>query len=135
MAVAQAAAQGATTTGECGKGERATVTCHTTSHTTRLPTHPHRIRTRRHRTSHPTQPPYQPPPYQPPPYQPPYQPQQYDSPPPSVKALKKQIRGLKAAQAIPGQEPSAMAARAQQIDGLECELDERERKFRKYCSW
>ena len=42
----------------------------------------------------------------------------HDSPPPSVKALKKQARGLKAAQAIPGQEPSAMAARAQQIDGL-----------------
>jgi uncharacterized protein (DUF3084 family) len=52
-----------------------------------------------------------------------------------VKALKKQVRGLKAAQAVPGQEPSAMATRAQQIDGLECELEERERKFRKYGRW
>ena len=49
--------------------------------------------------------------------------------------MKRQARGLKAAQAIPGQEPSAMAARAQQIDGLECEVDERERKFRKYGQW
>ena len=62
------------------------------------------------------------------------QPQQDDSPPGSVRALKKQVRGLKAAQFIPGQEPSAMAARAQ-IDGLECELEERERKFRKYRRW
>ena len=80
-----------------------------------------RIRTRHRRTT--AVPVYQPPPYQP---------QQDHSPPPSVKALEKQARGPKAAHAIPGQEPSAMAARAQQIDGLECELDERERKFRKY---
>ena len=58
-----------------------------------------------------------------------------DSPPGSVKALKRQIRGLKAAQAEPGQEPSARAARAQQIDGLECDLEDRERKFRKHGKW
>ena len=52
-----------------------------------------------------------------------------------MKALKKQIRGLKAAQAEPGQEASERAARAQQIDGLECDLEERERKFRKYGKW
>ena len=34
-----------------------------------------------------------------------------------------------------GQEPSALAARAQQMDGLECDIEERERKFRKYGSW
>lgn len=65
------------------------------------------------------------PPYHPPPHQPGSQsylaPQQSDSPPGSVKAAKKQLRGLRAAQIIPGQEPSALAARAQQIDGLECE--------------
>ena len=57
------------------------------------------------------------------------------SPPPSVKALKKQIRGLKAAQAIPGQEPLALATRALLLDGFECEFEERERKFRKYGAW
>ena len=61
--------------------------------------------------------------------------QQDDSPPGSIKALKRDIRGLRVAQSIPGQEPSALAARAQQIDGLECALEDRERKHRKYGSW
>ena len=88
----------------------------------------------------PLQPPMQPPmqpsmqPYVQPAYvQPPMQPGQ--SPPGDVRAMMKQLRGLKAAQAIPGQEPSALAARAQQMDGLECDIEERERKFRKYGSW
>ena len=45
------------------------------------------------------------------------------------------IRGLKQAQAISGQEPTALAARAQQLDRYECDLDERERKKRKYGRW
>ena len=84
------------------------------------------------------------------PYYPPYYPQQAPalsshpppapahedaSPPGSVKALKRQLRGLKAAQSITGQEPAAMAARAQQMDGVEADLDERQRKFRKYGQW
>ena len=60
---------------------------------------------------------------------------QIASPPGSVRQLRKQIRGLRAAQAIPGQEPAALAARAQEIDGLECDVEERERKFRKYGQW
>ena len=60
---------------------------------------------------------------------------QIASPPGSVRQLRKQIRGLRAAQAIPGQEPAALAARAQEIDGLECDIEERERKFRKYGLW
>ena len=60
---------------------------------------------------------------------------QIASPPGSVRQLRKQIRGLRAAQAIPGQEPAALAARAQEIDGLECDMEERERKFRKYGQW
>ena len=80
--------------------------------------------------------PQQQPPSQP---QPQLQPQpavpQIASPPGSVRQLRKQIRGLKAAQAIPGQEPAALAARAQEIDGLECDMEERERKFRKYGQW
>ena len=54
------------------------------------------------------------------------------SPPSDLRAMMKQLRGLRAAQAIPGQEPSALAARAQQMDGLEYDIEERERKFRKY---
>ena len=61
--------------------------------------------------------------------------QQDNSPPGSVRALKKQIRGLSAAQVIPGQQPEALAARALQIDGLQTDLEERERKFRKYGHW
>ena len=57
------------------------------------------------------------------------------SPPGSVKQLKKLIRGLKKAQAVPGQDAAALAARAQEIDGYECDLDERQRKKRKYGSW
>ena len=57
------------------------------------------------------------------------------SPAGDVRAMMKQLRGLKAAQAIPGQEPSALAARAQQMDGLECDIEERERKCRKYGHW
>ena len=41
----------------------------------------------------------------------------------------------KEAQAEPGQEPSVRAARRQQIAELEDDLEERERKFRKYGSW
>ena len=52
-----------------------------------------------------------------------------------MKKLKKLIRGLKQAQAIPGQEPAALAARSQELDGYECDLEERERKFRKYGRW
>ena len=70
------------------------------------------------------------------PYQQQRQPhQQEDSPPGSVRAVKKQIRGLLAAQAIPGQQPADLAARAQQIDGLQTDLEERERKFRKHGHW
>ena len=61
--------------------------------------------------------------------------QQDNSPPGSVRALKKQIRGLSAAQVIPGQQPEALAARALQIDGLQTDLEERERKFREYGHW
>ena len=61
---------------------------------------------------------------------------QSESPPGDVKqGLKKQIRGLKAAQAIPGQAPSELAARAQQIDGLESDLEEHERKYHKHGHW
>jgi hypothetical protein len=45
------------------------------------------------------------------------------------------IRGLQQAQAIPGQEAAALAARAQQLSGYECDLDERKRQKRKYGSW
>jgi hypothetical protein len=70
------------------------------------------------------------------PQQPPrQQPQEDESPPGSVRALKKQIRGLLAAQAIPGQQPADLAARAQHIEGLQTDLEERERKFRKHGSW
>ena len=88
--------------------------------------------------------PFQPALQPPPPYQPPWMQQQQpaprvspqsESPPGDVKQLKKQIRGLKAAQAIPGQQPSELAARAQQIDGLESDLEERERKYHKYGHW
>ena len=57
------------------------------------------------------------------------------SPPRSVKQLKKIIGGLKRAQSIPGQDPAALAARAQELDGYEEDLAERQRKFRKYGSW
>ena len=65
------------------------------------------------------------------------QPHAFESPSPagSVKKLKKQIRGLKAAQTIPGQTPADMAAREQQIDGLEYDLEERQRKKRKTGRW
>ena len=87
-------------------------------------------------------PPRDPPPRDPPPPRdaspPPrghYQQQLSPSPPGSVRALKKLIRGLKMAQSVPGQEAAALAARAQQIDGYECDLEERERKYRKYGRW
>jgi hypothetical protein len=57
------------------------------------------------------------------------------SPPGSVRKLKKLIRGLKTAQAVPGQAPAELAARAQELDGYECDLEERERKYRKYGKW
>ena len=57
------------------------------------------------------------------------------SPPGEVRQLKRQLRGLKEAQLEPGQEPSDRAARRQQIAELEDDLEERERKFRKYGSW
>ena len=62
-------------------------------------------------------------------------PQPSPSPPGSVRQLKKMIRGLKQAQAIPGQVPADLAARAQQLDGYECDLDERMRQKRKYGRW
>ena len=62
-------------------------------------------------------------------------PQPSPSPPGSVRALKKMIRGLQQAQAIPGQEAAALAARAQQLSGYECDLDERKRQKRNYGSW
>ena len=52
-----------------------------------------------------------------------------------MRELKKLIRGLKKAQSVPGQEAAALAARAQQIDGYECDIEERERKYRKYGRW
>ena len=52
-----------------------------------------------------------------------------------VKQLKKVINGLKRAQSIPGQEPAALARRAQELDGYEDDLSERVRKFRKYGNW
>ena len=57
------------------------------------------------------------------------------SPPGSVRQLKKLIRGLRAAQVIPGQEPPALAARAQELAGYECDLEDRERKYRKTGRW
>ena len=52
------------------------------------------------------------------------------SPPGSVKAVKKQLRMLKAAQAFDG-----TAQRAGEIEGLQTDLEERERKYRKYGRW
>ena len=52
-----------------------------------------------------------------------------------MRQLKKLIQGLKQAQAIPNQEPAALAARALEIDGYECDLEERQRKYRKYGHW
>ena len=68
--------------------------------------------------------------------QPPVQPGQTpESPPGDVRAMVKQLRGLRAAQAIPGQDAPTLAARAQLMDGLECDIEERERKYRKYGHW
>ena len=81
------------------------------------------------------------PPYTPSPHAPPYapsqqsQPQQDDSPPGEVKALKKQLRSLKAAHAWPGQEASVMASREFQMAGVESDIEERVRKYRKYGRW
>ena len=72
-------------------------------------------------------PPPPPPPPQPPPPPPPPQDQ---SPPGSVRLLRKQLRGLKGAQGV-----ERTAAREQQICELEFELEERERKYRKYGQW
>ena len=44
------------------------------------------------------------------------------SPPGSVRQLKKLLRQLKSAQAQPGQEPAALAARAFEIEGYEADL-------------
>ena len=52
------------------------------------------------------------------------------SPPGSVKALKKSLRVLKAAQAYEG-----TAQRAGEIEGVQTDLEERERKYRKYGRW
>ena len=54
------------------------------------------------------------------------------SPPGSIKQLRRQLRGLREAQTIPGQEASVMAGRAQQISELSFDLEEREHKLRKY---
>ena len=59
-----------------------------------------------------------------------HQPQPSPSPPGSVKAVKKQLRMLKAAQAFDG-----TAQRAGEIEGLQTDLEERERKYRKYGRW
>jgi hypothetical protein len=68
--------------------------------------------------------------------QPPVQPGQTpESPPGDVRAMVKQLRGLRAAQAIPGQDAPTLAARAQLMDGLECDIEERQRKYRKYGHW
>ena len=56
--------------------------------------------------------------------------QQDASPPGSVRLLRKQLRGLKAAQGV-----ERTAQREQQIGELEYELEERERKYKKYGSW
>ena len=53
-----------------------------------------------------------------------------ESPPGSVRLLRKQLRGLRAAQGV-----ERTAAREQQIGELEFELEERERKYRKYGHW
>jgi hypothetical protein len=58
-----------------------------------------------------------------------------DSPPGSVRQLRKQLRGLKGAQAIPGQTAADLANRAYQISEMEYELEERQRKFKKYGHW
>ena len=50
------------------------------------------------------------------------------SPPGSVRLLRKQLRGLRAAQGV-----ERSAAREQQIGELEYELEERERKYRRSC--
>ena len=52
------------------------------------------------------------------------------SPPASYRALKKQMRGLVAAQAF-----EATRAGALQIELLQADIDERDRKFRKYGRW
>ena len=58
------------------------------------------------------------------------QPEQSPSPPGSVKLIRKQLRGLRAAQGV-----ERTAAFAQQIGELEYELEERERKHAKYGKW
>ena len=64
----------------------------------------------------------------PPPHDPP--PCESASPPGSVRLLRKQLRGLRAAQGV-----ERTAAREQQIGELEYDLEERERKYRKYGRW
>ena len=49
------------------------------------------------------------------------------SPPASIKAMRKQLRGLRAAQAH-----TSTREGAQQIELMECDIEERVRKFRKY---
>ena len=87
-------------------------------------------------------PPRDPPPRDPPPRDLPPSPRQRPSPrgespspPRSVQQLKRLISGLKAAQAVPGQEPAAKTARAQELDGAEFDLAERVRKCKKYGHW
>ena len=53
-----------------------------------------------------------------------------ESPPGSVRLIRKQLRGLRAAQGV-----ERTAAREQQIGELEFELEERERKYRKNGHW
>ena len=78
------------------------------------------------------------PPRDPPPPRDPGPPPPRDNPPPcesasppgSVRLLRKQLRGLRAAQGV-----ERTAAREQQIGELEYDLEERERKYRKYGRW
>ena len=52
-----------------------------------------------------------------------------------MKQLKKLTSGLKTAQAVPGQDPAALAMRAITLDGYECDLADRLRRKRKYGVW
>ena len=49
-----------------------------------------------------------------------------------MRMLRRQIRGLRNAQGVVGQDPRDMAAQARQLGELEEELSDRMRKFRKY---
>ena len=49
--------------------------------------------------------------------------------------MKRQLRGLRASHAWPGQEASVMATREFQMAVLESDIEEHERKHRKYGHW